>query len=154
MKTCTRCNTVKPISDFTKRSASKDGHTSACTHCLKHQKRIDYLCEPEKTMERVKKNTKLRCAQDPVYRRAWGQWKYARELGRIPSWVKFSRDLLPKYRELLTTFPNMSIDHIIPLQGKTVCGLHVPSNLQALPFSDNSSKGASFHPDLLALYDL
>lgn len=154
MKTCSRCKEDKPISEFTKRRASKDGYTSACTQCLKKQKRIDYLCEPEKTMERVKRNEKIRLKKDPAYRRAWQQWRYAKELGRVPGWVKFSRDLLPRYRELLGKYPTLSIGHIIPLQGRNVCGLHVPTNLQALPYSDNSSKWNHFHPDLLPLYDI
>lgn len=37
------------------------------------------------------------------------------------------------------------VDHVIPLKGKTVCGLHVETNLAVIPWQDNLKKKNSFN---------
>lgn len=74
----------------------------------------------------------------------------AAKLQRTPKWIKdvFIKEINIIYEraKLIKIFTDEEwhVDHIIPLQGKTVSGLHVPWNLQLLPASENLSKGNSY----------
>lgn len=55
---------------------------------------------------------------------------------RVPGWANFN-----KIKDIYNKCPvGYEVDHILPLQGKTVSGLHVHNNLQYLPISENRSK--------------
>lgn len=147
MKQCVKCLTAKPLNEFTKHSASKDGITARCTCCIRVTKKINYLKSVSSYVARAKKNELLR-KQDPVYKNAINVWKALKKRGRVPSWVSFSRDILPTYRRLLKGKVigrgGYVVDHKIPLHGKFVSGLHVPKNLQCLRWVDNLRK-SNYH---------
>jgi hypothetical protein len=79
---------------------------------------------------------------------AYVRKRQAAQKKRVPNWV--TRDdfwLMEEVYELAVLRTKMfgfrwDVDHILPLQGKTVSGLHVPLNLQVIPSVVNSSKGA------------
>jgi hypothetical protein len=49
-------------------------------------------------------------------------------------------------RQTKETGERHEVDHVIPLQGKNVCGLHVETNLRVIPAALNRSKGHKFEP--------
>lgn len=63
----------------------------------------------------------------------------ARKLKATPAWT--DKELIELiYAE--ATHRKLEVDHIIPLQGKNVCGLHVYYNMQLLTKFENIRKGA------------
>jgi 5-methylcytosine-specific restriction endonuclease McrA len=76
--------------------------------------------------------------------RAISSKRRASELMATPSWADLDEiTLVYKLAVEMQECENRKyhVDHIIPLQGKTVCGLHVSWNLQILPAEQNLKKG-------------
>lgn len=71
----------------------------------------------------------------------------ASKLKATPKWVdargRKQIEEFYQFAELLSyvTGVRHAVDHIIPLKGREVCGLHIASNLQILTFSENCKKG-------------
>lgn len=77
--------------------------------------------------------------------------RYASKLERTPKWL--SKEQLQEINEFYTmakelenVFPwKQHVDHVVPLQGDGVSGLHVPWNLQILSAKDNITKGNRYN---------
>jgi 5-methylcytosine-specific restriction endonuclease McrA len=77
------------------------------------------------------------------------QYQYYKKQ-RTPCWLTFEHlkqiELLSieALRLTQTTGVRHEVDHIIPLRGQSVSGLHVPWNLQIITKSENASKRNKF----------
>jgi len=74
--------------------------------------------------------------------------RQAAQLQRTPAWDPDANLIIAKY-QLAAMFTRETgiphhVDHIIPLQGKNVSGLHVFSNLRVIPGADNVKKSNKF----------
>jgi len=107
----------------------------------------------EANAERVKAVTAAWAKANPGKKnRSWAMRKAAK-LQRTPAWLTpadFSA-IEQFYAEAARlsdlTGIAFEVDHILPLQGELVSGLHVPSNLQILLKSVNRSKRNKFTPE-------
>lgn len=121
---------------------------------------------PEKYREinrRYFKNNQDKCnkaTRDHYHRnadkeRARTAIKRAERLKRIPKWL--SKEDQAKIRSVYKSCRSISkktgvehhVDHIVPLQGKNVSGLHVPWNLQVISKEENLSKGNQLIEDIV-----
>jgi len=66
------------------------------------------------------------------------KWLTEQQQEQIKQFYLLARDCF------ITSGQRYDVDHIVPLKGKTVCGLHVPWNLQVLPKDINMSKKNKF----------
>ena len=81
------------------------------------------------------------------------QWaaREARKLQATPVWSdRGACDALYDLARLATELTGIkhSVDHIVPLRGKTVCGLHVQWNLRVVSQGENSTKGNRYWPNM------
>jgi hypothetical protein len=71
------------------------------------------------------------------------QFEKAEKLKRMPPWAN-KEAIKQFYRNCPAGY---HVDHIIPLRGRKVSGLHVMENLQYLLAKENLSKGNKFGED-------
>lgn len=144
-KKCGKCSVEKPLQDFYYDSHHKKP-TSRCKQCIKEYNAAYQKKNPE--LSRLSRNEWHKRNRGKVI--ANNAKRKASKRQRTPSWL--SKD---DYRAIRTEYELAAwcsdvmgvpyhVDHIVPLQGKTVCGLHVPWNLQVIPASVNLSKYNSF----------
>lgn len=175
MKKCSQCGEEKDRELFYRKYSARDGLASCCKECKLAKNREWYHANSKKRIAQtniwrdnnpgaVKRSQKKyydsnskkrihnaakwaaknrgRVAKREADRRAskilatpvWANQKY------ISLWYDFAKI------ESDRTGRRVQVDHIIPLKGKLVCGLHCARNMQLLFIEDNSSKNNRYEP--------
>jgi hypothetical protein len=145
MRECVKCSKTKPYEDFPKTKYRKDGYRLECKECTAayHREYLDKNSERLHTYRKQwkKENSSLVNASNSA-RRARQKPQTKEEADKIKG--------LHTLRTFLTDLTGVvhHVDHIVPLNGKNVCGLHVASNMRVIPKDQNLSKGNRYNgPD-------
>jgi len=177
MKTCSKCNLEKDISDYNKCAKSPDKLAYYCRTC---SLRIGKLYRIKNKDTLINKTQNWRINNPDKYKKSYEDyyihnknrllklnqnWKIkhrskataieakrrATKIQATPRWLTIED--IQQIEELyeitqafkLYTGQEYHVDHIVPLQGKNVCGLHVPWNLQVIEAKENLSKSNKFY---------
>ncbi len=172
-KQCSKCQQIKLLSEFYKDKRVKSGLTAKCKVCFKKSAKI-WSEQNRLKSNAIKKAWALR---NPDKVRAQGrQWKQTnkkksnescsnwrkkypeknrekamryktRKLSRMPNWL--TKEQKQQIKDIYNSCPKgHHVDHVVPLCGENVSGLHVPWNLQIILASDNISKSNKFDENL------
>lgn len=166
MKICTKCKLDKNVADFyTRKNGSLKTQCKACVnalakayHTLKpanaENRRINsahfrktnpdynkiqlaefHAANPDYNKLSLRKWRK----EHPDKNRAKKAKERAVKLQAMPKWL--SKEQIAQINEIYKNCPKgYHVDHITPLRGKNVMGLHAPWNLQYLTAQENLSK--------------
>lgn len=167
-KTCLQDN-PQPLANFVKDDRYKDGYQNRCKFCQKKYDSERFLKQRSKILQQSKNYYVANLEVARAKRALWRAMNraYAREYGikyrkenpgkelaktrryalakrnRVPRWL--TKEQIDEMTRIYENCPKgYEVDHIIPLQGKMVSGLHVPSNLQYLTIAENRSKSNKY----------
>lgn len=151
-RTCEECGLLKHITWFApKQQLSRDDHYA-------ERERICQDCMVG--VRKVAKAEQIRLRKEELRRRLIHEFNVIGEYREVllkasakrremamrlatPLWADFVaiRAIYERCRHLTAeTGVVHHVDHIVPIQGRRVCGLHLPANLRVIPARENLSK--------------
>ncbi len=162
MVECDKCKELKPIIAFDK-DYDKACGSVYCKVCSSNRHKI-YMSNPsnrDKVNKHTKKSREINKQHYEETNKAWraknkhriSAFSAKRRASfdkRVPKWLNkrdwvLIREFYKRANDLTEkTGVFWEVDHIIPLRGKIVSGLHVPSNLKVITKADNIKKSNKF----------
>jgi hypothetical protein len=158
-KFCPKCDQNLPTTSFFKNKSRCDGLQGYCKNCkclrdrqydAEHRDKINGAARQRRStgdsrQAHLDALTRYRAKNQPIRTKLQMARKSAK-LNRTPAWLTEFDLLKIKCLYQLAAMRSREsgyawhVDHIIPLQGEFVSGLHVPSNLRVIPAIDNLRK--------------
>ena len=105
------------------------------------RKKVTQSCGCIRSEYIAKKNYKHGKSRTPEYNAQQARMSNMKRKLKMPKWA--DKNKINKFYSNRPT--GYEVDHIIPLNGKTVSGLHVENNLQYLKKEDNRLKSNTFN---------
>lgn len=104
----------------------------------------------EKHTDKIKDGVRQWAAKNPLKVFTYSRASHTKRSMRLPKWLTVDdRWMIEQAYELAALRTKLfgftwHVDHILPLQGKLVSGLHTPYNLQVIPGAENVRKSNKF----------
>jgi len=155
LKRCTKCKEIKPLSNFSK-GAHYGDKAARCSDCVReeyYERYADlykqkYLDNSQKFKDNARKWRNLNQEKVVEFRNKHRNADYC------PSWItQEDFKFMGIYSLIAKQFSKQfggkfHVDHIVPKNGKAICGLHVPWNLRVIDAVENSLKSNALIPEL------
>ena len=157
-KQCRVCKKIKSLDNFHKHIHKKDGYRNKCKECRIIESRQRYLDNKEYIDEQNVKWAKDNIEKRRIIANRWNKnnrdcvmyhdaKRRASKKQAFPKWLSELQQnqiktIYKKCSEYRSMGFDFHVDHIVPLQGKNVSGLHVPWNLRITTAKFNLSKGS------------
>ena len=161
-----QCDLTKPLSEFGVSHTGKLGKKSVCKACCVNYAK-EYRKNNSKTLgvkrrkryikniDKERSDNKQWKQSNPDKRAYYDSKRRAAKLQRTPAWADLETikqvyadcveiNLAAKTAGCTEKFV---VDHMIPIQGKFVSGLHIANNLQIITAKENLEKSNIFTPE-------